>query len=119
MILLLQAYIDIFIYDINSLELIKNGQLIERLHYLYKYDDKYLVSISEEEKRNWINVYKLQDNDVVKYSQLNIKISFDEIIGWNGYSIQGYNNKFLLTLKDKRVLVICHKKMIVLNLNIE
>ena len=118
-IIVIQAYVKLLIYDINSLELIKKRELIESNHYLYKYDDKYLVSISEEEKRNWINVYKVQDNDVVKYSQLNIKISFDEIIGWNGYSIQGYNNKFLLTLKDKRVLVICHKKMIVLNLNIE
>ena len=118
-IIVIQAYVDLLLYDINSLELIKNSELIERMHYLYKYDNNYLISISQYEKRNWINVYKVQDNDVVKYSTLNKEISFEEIRGWNGYSIHGYNNKFLLTLKDKRVLVICHDKMVVLKLNIE
>ena len=118
-IIVIQAYVDLLLYDINSLELIKNSELIERMHYLYKYDNNYLISISQYEKRNWINVYKVQDNDVIKYSTLNKEISFEEIRGWNGYSIHGYNNKFLLTLKDKRVLVICHDKMVVLKLNIE
>ena len=56
-IIVIQYYIYLLIYDINSLELIKNCELVERQHYMYKYDDKYLITISEEEKSNNINIY--------------------------------------------------------------
>ena len=46
------------IYDINSLELIKNTKLFERMHYMYRFDDKYFITISEDEKRNAILAYK-------------------------------------------------------------
>ena len=42
----------ILIYDINSLEVIKTIELIKIDHYMYKYDNKYLITISEEEDNN-------------------------------------------------------------------
>ena len=86
---------------------------------MYKYDNKYLITISEEEDNNWINVYKKQNNNISEYCIVEPKISFEKIIGKNGYPLRCYNNKFLLTLKDKRVVIICRDKIYILKLYLE
>ena len=118
-IIVIQNYTNLLIYDINSLELIKLKEIIKVQHYIYKYDEKYIITISKEENENWINVYKKQNSDMIKYSELGTNVDFDIIIGWNGNVIKGYNNKFLFTLKDKRVIIICHNKMYALKLKME
>ena len=118
-VILIQDYKNLLIYDINSLELIKNTKLFERLHYMYRFDDKYFVTVSLDEERNDLLVYKNQNNDVIEYCGFRTKITFEKIIGWNHYPIRGYNDKFLFTLKDKRVIILCHNNLYALQLTLE
>ena len=118
-VILIQDYKNLLIYDINSLELIKNTKLFERMHYMYRFDDKYFVTVSLDEERNDLLVYKNQNNDVIEYCGFRTKISFEKIIGWNHYPIRGYNDKFLFTLKDKRVIILCHNNLYALQLSLE
>ena len=118
-VILIQDYKNLLIYDINSLELIKNTKLFERMHYMYRFDDKYFVTVSLDEGRNDLLVYKNQNNDVIEYCGFRTKITFEKIIGWNHYPIRGYNDKFLFTLKDKRVIILCHNNLYALQLSLE
>ena len=45
--------------------------------------------------------------------------SVKEIIEFDDYSIEENDNKFLYTLKDKRVVIIWHNKLFALKINIE
>ena len=117
-VILIQDYKNLLIYDINSLELIKNTKLFERMHYMYRFDDKYFVTVSLDEERNDLLVYKNQNNDVIEYCGFRTKITFEKIIGWNHYPIRGYNDKFLFTLKDKRVIILCHNNLYALQLSL-
>ena len=118
-VILIQDYKNLLIYDINSLEVIKNTKLFERMHYMYRFDDKYFVTVSLDEERNDLLVYKNQNNDVIEYCGFRTKITFEKIIGWNHYPIRGYNDKFLFTLKDKRVIILCHNNLYALQLSLE
>ena len=117
-VILIQDYKNLLIYDINSLELIKNTKLFERMHYMYRFDDKYFITVSLDEERNDLLVYKNQNNDVIEYCGFRTKITFEKIIGWNHYPIRGYNDKFLFTLKDKRVIILCHNNLYALQLSL-
>ena len=119
--IIIQAGRQLLIYEINSLELIKNVEIFHSLEYLYRYDEQYLLTVSEVEKANDLLIYKSQNNDMIEYSLFQTKIYFENIRGWNrynGYYIIGFNNKFLLTLQDKRVIIICHNKIYVLKLDL-
>ena len=118
-VIIIQIYRHIFIYDINSFELIKEIKDNIYVERLYKYDDKYLINLSEEEKRNNMAVYKFENNELNECCIINVDYKFDEIIGWNGYTIQGYNNKSMYNLKDKRIVMICHKKMLLLKISLD
>ena len=97
----------------------KNTKLFERLHYMYRFDNKYFITVSLDEERNDLLVYKNQNNDVIEYCGFRTKITFEKIIGWNHYPIRGYNDKFLFTLKDKRVIILCHNNLYALQLSLE
>ena len=120
--IIVQSFTFLYIYDINSLELIKNIELIKEknsFHYMYKYDPQYLITISIVEKDNLINVYKKQNKDVIEYCSIKTNISFKKKERWNNKPIKKYNNnKFLLTLNDKRVVIICHNIIYVIKLNL-
>ena len=118
-VILIQDYKNLLIYDINSLEVIKNTKLFERMHYMYRFDDKYFITVSLDEERNDLLVYKNQNNDAIEYCGFRTKITFEKIIGWNHYPIRGYNDKFLFTLKDKRVIILCHNNLYALQLSLE
>ena len=118
-IIVIQAGTKVIIFDINTLEIIKNITLKRDYGYMYKFDNKYLITISEEEDDNKLTIYKYQENDLVKHCIIRSNISFKKTIGWNGYTIIGYNNKFLFTLKNQKVIVLSHKIIYVLQLNID
>ena len=118
-IIAIQNSSDLLMYDINSLELIKKTELFESLHYIYKFDDQYLITLSEDEERNMLLVYKKENNDIIGFCRFRTKVSFEKIFGWNSYPIKNFNNKNLFTLKDKRVVVLCHDKMYALQLDLE
>ena len=115
--IIIQEY-NICIYDINTLDLIKKIKFNYNI-YLYKYIENYLIGISTYEKDNDLLVFKVEDNNLIKTCEIKTKLLFEERHGINGYAVRGYNNKILYTLKDKRVILLCHEKMYVLTLNID
>ena len=118
-IIVIQAGTTVVIYDINTLEIIKNTKLQKDYGYMYKFYNKYLITISKYEENNDLTIYKYQENDLVKHCKIKTNIAFRKTIGWNGYTITGYNNKFLFTLKNKKVIVLSHNKIYVFQLNID
>ena len=118
-IIVIQAYRDIIIFDINTLEIIKNIKLKRNDGYMYKYDNKYLITISEDEDNNNLTIYKYVENNLIKHCKIKVNISFEKTIGWNGYTIIGYNNKLLYTLKNKKVIVLSHDKIYALQLTLD
>ena len=118
-VIIVQAYYDIFIYDINSLNITKQMNLKNYYNYVYKYDSHHIIAISEYENENNILVYKVENNDLIEKCEIKTAFNFKEVIGWNGYSIRGYENKKLLVLNDKRIIMICHETIYILSLEID
>ena len=86
---------------------------------MYKYDEKFLISISIKEKKNNLLLLELDDeNNLVKTCEIKVNFTFKKNYGFNHYTVRGYNNKTLLTLKDKRIILLCHNKIYILTLGI-
>ena len=117
--IIIQAYHDIYIFDINTLDNIKTFSVDTVYYYLYKYNDDYLISISEYEVNNNLLIYKVENNDIVKKTEIKQDFVFEIMYGYNRYPIQVYNNKILFTLSDKRIILLCHQKIKILSLKID
>ena len=117
-IILIQAKKKVIIYDINALNIINNITLKKYYGYMYKYDEQYIFALSKYEEENTLTIYKIENNDLIEYGKIKTNLFFDKLYGRNGYSITIYNNTFLLTLKNKRVLITCHDKIYLLKLDI-
>ena len=118
-VIVFQTYKNIIIYDINSFKIIKEIEGRQNFDYFYRYDDQYLIGISKLERQNDLYIYKLDNNEIFEYCVIKVKNTFDEIRGWNHYAVRGFNNKFLYTLKDKRIVIICHDKLYLLKINLD
>ena len=118
-VIIVQAYYDIFIYDINSLNITKQMNLKKYYDYTYKYDNHHIIAISEYENENNMLVYKVENNNLIEICEIKTAFNFKEVIGWNGYSIRGYENKKVFVLNDKRVIMIGHNTIYVLSLEID
>ena len=59
--IIIQAHKNFFIYDINSLEIIKNIKLDKFYGYIYKYDEQNMILLSEDEKKNDLYILKYQN----------------------------------------------------------
>lgn len=117
--IIIQAYRDIYIYDINTLDNIKTFSVNNSYYYLYKYNDDYLISISQNENNNNLLIYKVEENNIVEKTEIKQNFKFDIKYGFNHYPIQEYNNKILFTLQDKRIILLCHHKITILSLKID
>ena len=117
-IIVIQYNINLMTYDINTLELIKNYEIKEYFHFMYQYDKQYLFSVSDDERYNRLFIYKVENNKVDEYIMFDSDISFKKRFGWNS-PISEYNNKFLFTLKDKRVIIFCQNIIYILRLNLK
>ena len=112
--IIIQIYDNFIIYDINSLEIIKNIEFEKFSGYMYKYDEQHLIlfyinrDFYREKGKIKLNILKIQDNDLVKNCEKEKILKFNQRCN-RGYPIDDYNDKFLFTLKDKRIIVIfCH-----------
>ena len=65
-----------------------------------------------------LNIFKIQDNDLVKRCVFKKILNFNQCIHM-GYLVKEYNDKFLFTLKDKRIIVICCHGMYLLKIVLE
>ena len=118
-VIIIQAYNHIIFYDINSLQIIKEISLDKSKNYMYQFDNKYIIALSKYEDNNKLLVYKIDNNDLVEYCEIKANLLFEKIYGRNNYTITTYNNKFLFTLKDKRVIITCHDKLYILKLELK
>ena len=118
-VIVIQAYKDIYIYDINSLDIINKIKFNTSYDYLYKYNNQTIIAISERERYNNLFIYKIDNNNLIKNCEIKTKFAFQESYGINHYVVRGYNNKTLFVLNDKRVVMICHNKIYILSLEID
>ena len=72
--IIIQADKDTLLYDINSLELIKNIDFPEERSILYKLDNKYLFSYSKNTKENSLTIYKIENNKFIKQFKMESSI---------------------------------------------
>lgn len=118
-IIIINASKYLFIYDVNTLKMIKKKELKDNYSYMHKFNNRYIIFVSEDEEKNDLTIYKINKNkDLIKHSSIKVCISFEKIFSFNVYDEIGFNNKFLLTLNDKRTIILRHKKIYVLNLTI-
>ena len=118
-IIIIQDYHDIYLYDIKTLENIKKIEIKGEYNYFEKYNENEIIAYSKYENKNDLLIYRVEGNDLIKNCEVKKKFKFDEVIGWNGYSIREYNNKKLFVLKDKRIILLCHSAAVLLNLGLE
>ena len=118
-IIIIQAQEDIYIHDIISLDVIRQIPLENYYDYIYKYNNDYIIAFSEYEKRNNLLIYKVQGNNLLKNLVVKNTFGFNQNIGYNCYPIYRYNNKFVFTLKDKRLIILCNGAINLLNLEID
>ena len=82
---------------------------------MYKYDDEHLILLSKEKMEYNLIILKAQNNDLIKHCIIKTKLKFTKNY-IRGYSVNAYNDKFIFTLKDKRIIVLCYHKMYVVKL---
>ena len=105
------------LYDINSLELIKNIDFPEEHCILYKFDNKYLFSYSKNTKENSLIIYKIEKSKFIKQFEMESSI-FTNLTPINYKWIRKYH-KFLFALKDKRIIIITsNNKMFLLEFHL-
>ena len=117
-IIAIQAYDEVIIYDINSLKIINNIKLKKCHGYMYKFDEHYILTLPINEEKNTLTIYKRENNDLIECNRIETNISYKKYYRRLGYPKKKYNNKFLLKLKDKRIIIICHNKINLLKLEI-
>ena len=116
--ILIQAFKKVIIYDINSFKIINNITLEKCYGYMYKYDEQYILTLSKKEEKNTLRIYKIENNDLKKYGKIKANLSFKKMYHIILHPLKKYNDKFLLILKDKRIIITCHNKMYLLKLDI-
>ena len=92
------------LYDINSLELIKNIEFPGEFGFLYKFDNKYLFSHSQNIDEKSLTIYNIEKNKFIKQFEIE-SIFFNYLTPLYFKWISRYN-KFLFALKDKRIIII-------------
>ena len=112
--IVIQSYKEVYIYDIQNFQMINKMKFEKGLGVFYKYDHNHIISMPYYEKENNLILYKYEKNQLIKEKEFKNDIKFNEVIGWNGYSINEYKDKNLLVLKDKRIIIVCHKEMSVI-----
>ena len=117
--IIIQAYHDIYLYDIKTLENIKKIKIKGEYSFFEKYNENEIIAYSMYEDENDLLIFRVEGNDIVKSCEVKKQFKFKEVIGWNSYPIIEYNNKILFVLKDKRIILLCHNAAIILNLGLE
>ena len=118
-IIVVQVCKNLTLYDINSLQPIKDIKLERYYNFLYKYNNKYLIAISVEENNDNINIFKIENNDLIKSYSISKYLSFMKKYRSNDYFIEEYINNPLLILKDKRIIIIYENKLYILKINFD
>ena len=118
-IILIQFDNKFILYDINSLHAIKTIQLEKEYEYFLKYDKKYLITLSEIKRENNFEIFKIENNNLIKSYIVQKGFLFEQVYKWCGYSITDYKNNSLIILKDKKIIIIYNNKLYILKINFD
>ena len=102
--IIIQAYNETLLYDINSLDLIQNIEFPEECGILYKFNNKYIFSYFRDIKEKTLTIYKIENNKFIKQFEME-SIIFTNLTPLKfKWITRSY--KFLFVLKDKRIIII-------------
>ena len=68
---------------------------------MYKYDNQYFIIIWKKEENNYLKVFSIQNQDVIKFNKIESNLFFHKEYDRNQNEITRYYNKFLFKLKNK------------------
>ena len=91
-----------FIYDINSLEIIPDKDFVDKFGIFYNFYNKCLISIPKNRYYETLITYKLENNKLIKHYEIKSNL-FKKLRYGNYRRVLGYD-KSLLILKDKRII---------------
>ena len=101
--IIIQFYKNVFLYDINTLDIIQNIEFPESYGKFYKYNKNILVPNSKDEKYMILNLFKIEDSKFIKHCEIEI----------NNYEIL-YNRYYERKMKFYRLLYALQDKIIII-----
>ena len=104
-IIIIQEMNFVFIYDINTLDIINKIEFDGYYNHLYKYKDNYIIKQSFHKDKNIFIVYRIENNNLIKDHIININPRFLERNRWSDNEFTGYK-KFIYFLRDKKFIII-------------
>ena len=118
-IIVIQADKILYLYDINSLQSIKKIWLEHKYEYFLNYNKRYLIALSEDKSNNNIEIFKIENNNLIKCYVVQKGFLFKQVYRWWDYSITDYHYNSLIILKDKRIIIIYNNKLYILKINLD
>ena len=115
----IQAYRNIIIYDVNTLELVKNIKLANNSGDIYNYDEQNLIYFLNKYDINYFMIIRIGINKFYRYKVIKTDFSFKREPLNKSNEIIGPHRENLLTIKDKKIIVMWYNKLYVLKLNID
>ena len=117
-VIIIQNYHDIYLYNINTLDIIKKIKLENDFNYMCKFIDNYVISISLYNNINNLLIYKVVENDLVKNLLVKTKIKFQQIKSLLNFFEETNSNKKIYVLNDKRIILIRDGKFYIIKIEI-
>lgn len=86
----------------------------EKYPALYQLNNKYILSYSKWDADNLLRVYFIENNKFKKLCEIESYIFKEYLYIWN-YTIYQQDYKFLFELRDGRIIILSHLKIIYSN----
>ena len=109
----IQAYKSLLLYNVNTLELVKNIKLVDFSAELYEYDEQNLIYFLDK----YFTIIRIGINKLYKYKVIKADFSFKRDPLCESNEIIGPHREILLTLKNKKIIVMWYNKIYVLKIN--
>ena len=115
-VIIIQSPKHIYIYDINSLELIQDGLYSSGYGMIYKFNNEYVISFRSYYNDNKsLIISKMKDNRLVQCYEIKID-SLKKLYFWEYDEYMKYG-KYILISMDRRIIIHYHQKIIILRLD--
>ena len=114
--ILIQIKEKIYVYDINSLNILSSNGLYGDCYFIFKFDEKYLISYPKYGNEDYnLFIYELKDKKKKKYCDIKSNIIGKLRIGLFGSSPDYKINLFIL--RNKRIIIFNHSEVNLFELN--